>query len=111
MSPDKQATLAVREAVDAMAKVEEALERPARRNELYLLHVLPPAAADAFLKTMKEEKPTTLIDDILHGVPDAAHVVEQHSKLLRTAGRTATIAEALDLAERSAARTGHVRGT
>ena len=71
-APEGQARLAVAEAVDAMKKAETALSRPANRNELYLLHLLPTSATDAFLEAVKDDKPTTSIDTILTGVPDAA---------------------------------------
>jgi len=100
--PEKQARLAVEEAADAMKKVETALSRPARRNELYLLYVLPTVAAEAFLSAVKNDPTTPVntisIDTILTGVPDPASFVEQHSKLLKSANGIATVAEALDLA-------------
>jgi uncharacterized protein (TIGR02594 family) len=97
MDHRQQATLAIAEAVAAMKRAETALSRPVLRNELYLLHLLPTSAADAFLKAVKDA-PTTPIDTILTGVPDAAKFVEQHSRLLKNSDRTATVAEALDLA-------------
>jgi uncharacterized protein (TIGR02594 family) len=96
-SHEGQAKLAIAEAVAAMKRAETALSRPVLRNELYLLHLLPTSAADAFLKAVKEA-PTTPIDTILTGVPDAAKFVEQHSRLIKNSDRTATVAEALDLA-------------
>ena len=92
-----QAILAVEEAADAMKKVETALSRPALRNELYLLHLLRASAADAFLNAV-EKDPSPSIDTILTGVPNAPEFMDQHPKLLKISGRTATIAEALDLA-------------
>jgi tail lysozyme len=97
MDHRQQATLAIAEVVAAMKQAETALSRPVLRNELYLLHLLPTSAADVFLKAVKDA-PTTPIDTILTDVPDAARFMEQYPTLLQFSNRTATVAEALDLA-------------
>lgn len=97
MDPFAQATLAILEEVAAAEAANTALSRPVQQNELYMLHLLPGVAAAAFLNAVKTV-PSTSIDAILLGVPDAARLVEQRAALLKHAGRTATVSEALDAA-------------
>ena len=97
MDPFAQATLAILEEAAAAEAAHTTLSRLVQRNELYLLHVLPGSVAPSVLNAVKNA-PTTSIDTILAGVSDAAKLVEQHPKLLRTNGQTATVAEVLDAA-------------